>query len=103
MLIDGDTKMANKKSDPNSMKSGDQIAKDEFIEDLDEEELKEIKGGISLRQIGNDTIIAGSPVKGGLDFNTVYGGGSFDTVYGGGIADTIYGGGFATNFDKLKR
>lgn len=89
--------MANKKSDPNSIKSGDQIAKDEFIEDLDEEELKEIKGGINYRSVTNDTLFGGGrdSAKIGNSLNTIYGGSGNDTLAPG--ADIISG------FDKLKR
>ncbi len=92
--------MANKKSDPDSTKTGDQIASDEFIEDLDEEELKKIKGGIRYQSVNNDTLFAGPGIsKTGSTFDTIYGGSGNDTIASNTatLSDRI------GSFDKLKR
>ena len=47
--------MTNKKSDSGSGK----VEKDQFIEDLDEEQLKNIKGGKRFDGVNNDTLFAG--------------------------------------------
>ncbi len=100
--------MANKKSDTDSIESGDQVANDEFIEDLDEDELKEIKGGISKSFSGNDTRFGGAKV-GGADY--LKGAPNAETIYAGsGLRPTTVTNDFETitgslsgNFDKLKR